>query len=160
MSRFVQGEEVSEVAVMLTQNNDVVCEVDYMVDDVTAATLCEKIVSLSEASALGVTCPYCQGKKAGPDPLSPPQKVQRRRKMRVSYGRTTKKRTEEAMGESLNFAHKEIRSAIEWHNRGVPGQFREEALDRINLACRFLHEILLSNDRDLPDPDAAEEDDE
>lgn len=79
---------------------------------------------------------------------------------RKSYGnprhRASKSAVDKAQ-ESLRHAHQEVVAAAEWLNRGDPGQFLEESLDRANLAARFLLDFLAANGRELPVCDSGDD---
>lgn len=89
-------------------------------------------------------CPGCINPEV--KPLTPP-----------STGRVAKqyrrpKNVTREMGESLRFAHKEVVASMEWLARGGDAQFINNALDRANLAYRFLKDVLIDHKRLPPDP--------
>jgi hypothetical protein len=123
--------------------------VDHEVADVTDSgnyvTKCEnmfmkdQIVNVFEDTV--VNCKGC---------AAPPVHVPRPAKPRPAGSKPAYRPSRDLVLETqqgAKFAHIEVVAGLEWLQRGEPGQFLDTALDRLHLAYRFLHEVLVNHDR-------------
>jgi len=141
---------------MTTVVRDLQGKVSHEVLEVTAddnfLTKCSRLILRGRSRVTEddlVSCSDCSHPKVeeAPKPKAPPRpKPERKPTVRQVWGRKSRTSRRD-MSDNLQFALREVIAAIEWNERGEENQFVDNALDRTNLAYRFLGEILNNHGR-------------
>lgn len=107
------------------------------------STFMDKAMTSIVSEDVSVDCPDCQAPVA--QVLVAPSSMKPRTSLKPQW-RTARNLHNETT-QSLKFAHKAVVGAMEWHERGEPGQFLPQTLDQTHMAFRFLKEILVTHGR-------------